>query len=510
MSFSPVAGREPVPARLNLARYCLAENARSRPADIALTVVGDAHVLRWTHAELDLKVRSLAAGLQALGLAPGARVMIRMGNEANAALAYFGVIAAGYVPLLASSQLTFEEADFLLKDCGASVLALGAAFEKEQHDAPRVIVLRGAELARLAERAPLADYADTAADDPAYLVYTSGTTSRPKGVLHAHRAVWGRRIMREHWTGLRPGDVMLHAGAINWTYTLGVGVVDPLSAGGSAALYNGHPDPAVWARLIEAHRATIFAAVPGVYRQMLKYGALEQADLSSLRHCLSAGAALAPALRAEWRERTGKEIFEAFGMSECSTFISSGPSTPVHPGSPGRPQPGRVVAALDPEGGDTPLPQGATGVLAVRRDDPGLMLGYWNRPDEERDAFRGDWFVSGDLVEFDAEGYVHLHGRADEIMNAGGYRVSPAEVEKALLSCPHVADAAVAERPGRDAETTIIKAYVVIRDGSAPDEKAILAHCHAHLAGYKCPKTVAFLDALPRNANGKLRRAALP
>jgi acyl-coenzyme A synthetase/AMP-(fatty) acid ligase len=360
-----------------------------------------------------------------------------------------------------------------LRDCGASALALGAAFEDEAHGGD-VIVLRDADLQRLAESDPLDDYADTAANDPAYLVYTSGTTSRPKGVLHAHRAAWGRRPMRAHWTGLALGDVMLHAGAINWTYTLGVGIVDPLSAGGSAVLYNGHPDPAVWPRLIETRRATIFAAVPGVFRQILKYGAPEPADLSSLRHALSAGAALPPSLLAEWRARTGREIFEAFGMSEISTFVSSGPTTPARPDSPGRRQPGRAVAALPQEGGETPLPPGETGLLAVRSDDPGMMLGYWNRPEEEREAFRGDWFVSGDLVEFDADGYMWRHGRADEVMNAGGYRVSPAEVEKRLLEFDGVAEAAAAERPGRDAAATIIKAYVVMRDSAPHDEGAIL------------------------------------
>jgi acyl-coenzyme A synthetase/AMP-(fatty) acid ligase len=481
---------------------------------MALTVVGDGTELRWTHGELDRHVRSLAAGLATLGFPPGARVMIRMGNEANAALCYFAAIAAGHVALLASSQLTFEEADFLLKDCGASVLALGADFEDEDHAAPGLCVLRGADLTRLAQTAPLADYADTRADDPAYLVYTSGTTSRPKGVLHAHRAAWGRRPMVAHWMGIGPGDVMLHAGAINWTYTLGVGIVDPLANGAQAILYNGRADPAVWPRLMETYQATIFAAVPGVYRQILKSGAPERCDLTRLRHCLSAGAALAPSLLSEWRTRTGSEIFEAFGMSEISTFISSGPTTPVRPGSPGRPQPGRIVAALPRDGGSTPLPPGEAGLLAVRRDEPGLMLGYWNRPDEERDAFRGEWFVSGDLVAFDADGYMHHHGRADEVMNAGGYRVAPAEVEQCLMSLTGVADAAVAERPGRDAETTIIKAYVVLRQGAALvaalDEATILAYCRSHLSAYKCPRSVSFLEALPRNANGKLNRAALP
>jgi len=354
------------------------------------------------------------------------------------------------------------------------------------------------------------DYADTGANDPAYLVYTSGTTSRPKGVLHAHRAAWARRIMYPHWMGLTRDDAMLHAGAINWTYTLGVGVIDPLASGARAILYNGRPDPAIWPRLIERHGATIFAAVPGVYRQILKTGALEAHDISSLRHGLSAGAALAPSLLAEWRERTGKEIFEAYGMSEISTFVSSGPTTPARPGSPGRPQPGRKIAVLPRENGTTPQPAGETGLLAMHRDEPGLMLGYWNRPDEEKEALRGEWFVSGDLVEIDADGYVWLHGRADKVMNAGGYRVSPAEVERCLIAHPGVAEAAVAERPGRDPGTTIIKAYVVARSGEALDEADILAHCARHLAGYKCPRAVQALAALPRNANGKLARASLP
>jgi acyl-coenzyme A synthetase/AMP-(fatty) acid ligase len=510
--------RDPVPARFNLARYCIGAHALARPDARALTVAGDDHEQCWTYGEFDARVRRLAGGLAALGLAPASRVMIRMGNEAGAALAYFAAIAAGHVALLASLQLTFEEADFLRQDCGASVLVLGRAFEDEAHAANGLTVWRGADLERLAQSGPLADYADTSADDPAYLVYTSGTTSRPKGVLHAHRAAWARRLMIDHWLGVGPGDVMLHAGAINWTYTLGVGIIDPLASGASAVLYNGHPDPAVWPRLIEKYAATIFAAVPGVYRQMLKQADLSAQKLASLRHGLSAGAALSPALLAEWRERTGKPIFEAFGMSECSTFISSGPATPVRPGSPGRPQPGRIVAALprdsgetpqERESGETPLPQGETGVLAVRRGDPGLMLRYWNRPDEERDAFRGDWFVCGDLVHFDADGYAWHHGRADEVMNPGGYRVSPAEVEKCLLHFDGVADAAVAERAGRDASATIIRAYVVARDGATLDAEALLAHCHAHLASYKCPRAITFLDALPRNANGKLNRAAL-
>ena len=140
MNAKPAVLLEPVPETFNLARYCLAENARLRPQETAITVVGDHGAQRWTHGEFDLNVRRLAAGLRSLGLPAGARVMIRMGNEANAALAYFAAIAAGYVALLASSQLTFEEADFLARDCGAAILALGAAFEDEPHKIGRAHV----------------------------------------------------------------------------------------------------------------------------------------------------------------------------------------------------------------------------------------------------------------------------------------------------------------------------------------------------------------------------------
>ncbi len=502
--------REAVPARFNLARYCLSENARTQPDRIGLTIVGDAGALQLSYARSTRRCAGSPLACGRSGLPRGARVMIRMGNEANAALAYFAAIAAGYVALIASSQLTFEEAEFLRADSAASALLLGAEFEREPHAADSFSTLRPDTLSRLFETEPLADYEDTGRDEPAYLVYTSGTTSRPKGVLHAHRAAFARRLMYPHWMGLTSADTMLHAGAINWTYTLGVGIVDPFACGAEAVLYNGKPDASIWARLIEERRATIFAAVPGVYRQILKHGAPETHDLSSLRHGLSAGAALSPQLLAEWRARTGKEIFEAYGMSEISTFVSSGPTTPVHPGSPGRPQPGRIVAALPRDGGTEPVPCGEPGLLAVREDEPGLMLRYWNRDEEEREARRGEWFVSGDLVSFDADGYVHLQGRADEVMNAGGYRVSPAEVERCLLAHPDVAEAAVAERPGREEGTSIIKAYVVLRDGRDPQESDLLGYCAEHLAAYKRPRAVVRLDHLPRNANGKLMRAALP
>ena len=277
-------------------------------------------------------------------------------------------------------------------------------------------------------------------------------------------------------------------------------------------LYNGPADPSVWPRLIARHKATIFAAVPGVYRQFLRAESCIAENFASLRHGLTAGEALAPALREKFIEKTGKPLYEALGMSEISTYISSGPGTPVRPGSPGRPQPGRRVVILPLESGENPLPAGESGLIAVHRSDPGLMLGYWRQPEAEREVFRGEWFVGGDVAEMDSDGYVWLHGRRDDLMNAQGYRVSPAEVEAVLSHAPGVADVAVAERKVR-ADVSVICAFIVSA-GGIPDEAAqealLAAHCAEHLAGYKTPKKYVFVKTLPRTRNGKIARRLLP
>lgn len=503
----------PVPERFNLAEYCVGP-APHRPADrVALRVVHDAAdpsrgLESWTFRDLDEAVRATAAGLLSLGLTTGDRVVLRLGNTSDFPIAWCGCAAAGLVGVPTSSQLTTEEVEFIVADSGASAV-VGAVGAPLSTSVPTVSADTLREWRAGGERAA---YLDSAADDPAFLIYTSGTTGRPKGVLHAHRSAWGRRPMYAAWSGLRAGDTMLHAGALNWTYTLGVGLTDPWAVGAGAVVYAGPRDPSVWGRLIAATEATVFAAVPGIYRQWLRVG-IDRRDLASLRHGLTAGEALAPSLHEQWCAATGLELYEALGMSEISTFVSSGPTVPVRPGSPGRAQEGRRVAVLPQDGGDQhgeqPLPTGEIGVLAVHRSDPGLMLGYWNRPDES--PWRGGWFVTADAVHLDEDGYVHHHGRVDDILNAGGYRVSPLEVEHVLEQHPAVADAAVVDVVVREG-VSIIAAFAVPADPDADgglDAGDVLAHARVHLAAYKCPKELIWVDALPRTANGKLQRHAL-
>lgn len=497
------------PASMNMAAYCLAEQAKHTPGKQALLVLNDANAPPtevWTYAGLEEAVQRVAGGLRAAGLQRGDRLLIRLDNTSAYAILFFGAIAGGFVPIPASAELTNAEAAFMLHDSGAKLVALAA--RHAAFDTGAVPRLSSAGVEAMISSGPRESYAETAAEDPAFLVYTSGTTAKPKGVLHAQRSAFGRRPMYQGWYGIRPDDRVLHAGAFNWTFTLGTGLTDPWANGATAIVYTGEKSPEVWPNLIRATGATLFAAVPGVYRQILKYAPDGPLRLGALRHGLTAGEQPPPSLFSDWSNRTGTELYEALGMSEISTYISSSPSVPRKAGTTGRPQPGRRVTILPPDGGDTPLGAGEAGLLAVHRSDPGLMLGYWNRPDEEADVFRGEWFAGGDLAVIDADGYVTHLGRANEIMKALGYRVSPLEVEAAIGSHPDIAEVACAELKVREG-VSVIAAFVVPRPGCTVDAEAVKAFAAGLLAGYKCPREVRVIDALPRTPNGKVQRARL-
>lgn len=501
---------EPPPRHLNMAAYCLAAGARRTPDKPALLVMQDlldrpAEV--WTYRDLQEAVLRVAGGLRDMGLRQGDRILIRLDNTSAYSILFFGAIAGGFVPIPASTELTDGEAEFMLRDSDAAAVAL-AAWHDPQGLPESAVILAGDRIEALIRSGPAADYAATGADDPAFLVYTSGTTARPKGVLHAHRSAFGRRPMYQGWYGITPEDRVLHAGAFNWTFTLGTGLTDPWANGATAIVFTGEKTQGMWPQLIRQTGATLFAAVPGVYRQMLKYAPLGQLDLGRLRHGLTAGEAPPAALFGDWQNRTGTPLYEALGMSEISTYISSSPRVQRKAGTTGKAQPGRRVAVLAADGGDEPLPSGREGLLAVHRSDPGLMLGYWKRPAEEAEVLRGEWFCGGDLAVIDDEGYVTHLGRANEIIKALGYRVSPLEVEAAIGSHPDVAEVACAELRVRD-DVSVVAAYVVARAGGEIDATAIKAFAAAHLAAYKCPREVVIVDALPRTANGKVQRSRL-
>ncbi len=484
-------------APFNLADFCLDPGAAD---DEALLLVDAERVLaRRTRAELRQRVERVARAL-ASRLPKGERVALRMTNTPEMAEAFFGCAKAGLIALPMSPQLTREEVERILADSGAALVVVDDTTDAGAQG-------HGVEVTTSAALTGDAELPATTAEDPVLLIYTSGTGGTPKGVLHAHRTVLGRMPMRQGWLGIAPGDRVLHAGTLNWTYTLGVGLMDPLAVGATAVLFAGKAEPDIWPRVITRHAINVFAAVPTVYRRLVKHGDPTSLHNSSLKHGVCAGEALQAELWHAWHDATGLQLYEALGMTEISTYISSGPLTPTRPGIAGRPQPGRRVAILDPETHEPFAEPDQTGLLAVHRSDPGLMLGYWRRPEADAEVLFGPWFAGGDLAHLDAEGYLHFHGRADDVMNALGVRTSPLEIEGVLARHPHVQDVAVTTVPN-DEGVEIITAFVVPA-GSPPDDAELIAFGAEHLAAYKLPKRVVVTTELPRTANGKVQRQRL-
>lgn len=508
---------ETAPA-FNMAQYCIARAAAATPDKTALLVYNEAHAVgpveEWAFKDIERAVLQFAAALGDLGLQRGDRVAIRLGNSSRTALLFFAAIAGGFIALPLSDQLTPSELRALLDDSGAAVIASSEPLSNDAvPDGCRVLSAEAIEEMFWDRTTGTycgspAHYADTTAEDPAYLIYTSGTTARPKGVLHAHRVAAGRAPTYQGWYGITSDDRMLHAGAFNWTYTLGTGLIDPWANGATTIIYTGDKKPEVWPQLIVATGATMFAAVPSLIRQILKYAPPGPLALGNLRHGLIAGERPPEDLFDAWQARTGTPLYEALGMSEISTYVSTSPETPRKAGSTGRPQPGRRVAILPIDDGTEPLAAGEAGLIAVHRSDPGLMLRYWNRPDEDREVYRGSWFIGGDIGSIDEEGYLTHLGRANDVMNAFGYRVAPQEVEAALALYPGVAEVACTElRVSND--VSIIAGFIVPAPGVAIDGDAVKAFSALHLATYKCPREIFVVDHLPRTANGKIKRSAL-
>ena len=484
------------PAPFNLAAHVLTR-ARDIPDRVALQILGATGDVLWRYGQLEPAVLGVAAGLHALGLTPGARILLRLGNCVEFPLAFLGAVAAGFLPVACPEALTGPEVTRLCAVVAPALIVAGA--EVALPDTPSCPVIDAAVLMKMS-KGPAGSYQLGDPERPAYLVYTSGTTGQPRAVIHAHRAIWARQMMTQGWYELTAADRLLHAGSFNWTFTLGTGLFDPWTAGATALVPGAGVTPDQLPELLQRSGATLFAAAPAIYRQMLKSGA--PLMLPDLRHGLTAGEKLAGQVRADWTTATGLMLHEAFGLSECSTFVSSCPALPAQAGCVGYAQPGRRIAVMDASG--TIVPRGQIGILAVHRSDPGLFLTYLGAEDETKARFCGDWFLTGDLAEMAADGAIRTLGRVDDMMNAGGFRVAPDEVETAFALCPGAGDVAAVEMALGPGKSVIALFYT----GPA-DPPSLQAHANACLARYKQPRVYRWLKTLPYTANGKLNRRAL-
>lgn len=497
------SGRPPAcPDPFNIAAYVLAEAGRT-PDRIALQVMHPGGAERYSYGALEKAVRGTGTGLLQMGFRPGDRVLMRLSNSVDFPVLFLGAIAAGLVPVPSSAMLTAPEASRICTEIAPVLIAAGPGVALPEN--PPCPVL-GTEKLRAMRDLPPCDWDMGDPDRLGYIVYTSGTSGNPRAVCHAHRAVWARRMMWQGWYDLRESDRLLHAGAFNWTFTLGTGLLDPWAMGATALIPGPEVSPAMLPLLMKRFDATIFAASPGIYRQMLRDVAAPLA-LPRLRHGLSAGEKLPESTRSAWICATGTAVHEAFGMSECSTFLSGSPARPAPPGASGHAQSGRHIAVLDPVG--QPVARGLPGVLAVHRSDPGLFLGYLGAKEETRARFAGDWFLTGDMAVMRDDGAVQYLGRDDDMMNAGGVRVSPLEVEAVLNTHPGITECAVCEVEVKPDVTVIAAFYVAADPDDLPVEHDLAAHAAKSLARYKAPRLYCRVEVLPRGPNNKLARRKL-
>lgn len=451
------------------------------------------------------------------------RVLIRLPNSIDYPISFLGAMKASCISVPTSTLLTAEEVLYLAKDSAAKGLVTDKVMWKtlKTLDLPEslhYIFLTGDGEIEELERYKVFDLNDalasikeikleinTQANDPAYLVYTSGTTGYPKGVLHAHRAIIGRKPASKFWFDfVGDDDRIVHSGKFNWTYVLGSGLMDPLYLGKTIVVYEGKNQADTWLKLIQKHKATIFIGVPTIYRQILQKTEFTNNDVPSLRYCMSAGEHLSDEVLNQWRERFNQDIFEAVGMSEFSYYLSENKYNPIRPGSAGFPQPGHDIKLLDPENIQE-VGLGEEGMICVPDSDPGLFLRYWNLPDETKKHLHDGWFFTGDYAKYDKDGYIWFLGRKDDIIKSFGYRVSPYEIERVYKSHPDVSDcAAVGEEVEKDKLLVVV--YVLPHDEKDPDPNELLKFGQQHLAAYKAPKTVYLTREFPKTKNGKILR----
>ncbi len=515
-------GYRAVPPVFNLAAEALDDPIERFGLSGEVAIWTEDRTISWS--DLKKRVDSLARSLQRGGLACGERVLLRGANTPELAIAFLATVKAGGIPVMAHSLLAAPEIEYILDNSGATwaiVDGEGAdAVRAARHgcEGQRPLIcfgeLEAGELAfdSMADGSgPPFPTPQTRKDDPAFIVYTSGTTGRPKGILHAHRwlAAVGD-LARLRANELRQGEVSFAAGEITSISALGHALLFPLRTGGCAAIIKGRAKPERVARAIERAKINLLFATPTLFRMMLALPEADKYNFSSLRMVNSGGEVAGPAMKEQWETRFGGKFYEYFGLSEFQIVLGNGEGVPVKPGSVGVAFPDTGVTVLDEA--LRPCPPGEPGLLAIPADDPGLFLTYYGRPDLWRRSFRGRWYISGDVFSQDAEGYFWFSGREDDVFKSRGYSISPLEIEAALMTHPDVMEAVVFPIPDPRLGNAV-KAIVVTREASLAGRDlaaTLIAHVRMNLAPYKAPKEIQFVEEVPRHGPlAKISRRAL-
>ena len=511
-----------LPARFNIGTAVSDEWAMRQPDRVCLVDHrGEDEPATLTYGALAAQSDRLAAALARRGVARGDRVALLLPQCFETAIAHVAIYKLGAIAVPLALLFGVEALEYRLHTAGVKVLVTtGAGAERVKPLRPRlaglslVVTVDGGggdeSFARLAgEEADGFAAADTGPDDPAMMIFTSGTTGAPKGALHGHRVLLG------HLPGVEmPHEFLPHPGDLLWTpadWAWAGGLLNILLPG----LFLGVPvvsarfekfDPAAALALIERLGVTNAFIPPTALKMLRGLGSLDGRRLP-LRALASGGEALGRETY-EWaRAELGLTINEFYGQTECNLVLASCAAIGVsRAGAIGRPVPGHRVAVVDRRG--QVLPAGQQGQIAVARPDPVMFLEYWDNPKATAEKFIGDWMTTGDQGVADEDGYIHFVGRDDDVITSSGYRIGPAEIEDCLAGHPAVHLAAAIGKPD-PVRTEIVKAYVVLRDGfePGPDLGAELSlWVRERLSAHEYPREVAFVDSIPLTTTGKVIR----
>jgi len=465
-----------------------------------------------TYADLEARSAAYANVLRDLGVGIGDRVAVQVEKCIDAVMLYLGCLRAGAVFLPLNTAYTAGELDYFMADAVPALFVCTTARRAAADElaaaagVPRVEDLDGAgggSLAALAQAAPTAfATVDRADDDLAAILYTSGTTGRSKGAMMSHdNLASNARALVSLWR-FTAEDVLLHALPIYHTHGLFVALNVTLLAGASVLFHNRFDAAEVLAAL---PAATTMMGVPTFYIRLLGEPGFTREACAHMRLFVSGSAPLSAEIHREFSERTGHAILERYGMTETGMITSNPYEGDRVPGTVGFPLSGVSVRIADPETGAA-LPQGEVGVIEVT--GPNVFKGYWNMPEKTAEEFRGGWFVTGDLARIDERGYVAIVGRSKDLIISGGLNIYPAEVEAVLDELPCVHESAVIGVAHPDLGEGVV-AVVVPREAGFADAEIVLGGVAGALARFKQPRRVVFVDALPKNAMGKVQKTAL-
>ena len=494
---------------MNIASH-LERNALQDPQGVAIRFEGRSI----TYAALNKDASRLAAALSAAGLSAGDRVALYLPNVPEFATVYYAAQKLGAVPVTINAILKTEEVRYLLDDSGAAAVFTVAeltGFVPADCQSLRLrTVVDGA--AGPAGWVALADLlaqgsdgfvsVERQAEDMAALLYSSGTTGFPKGVALSQRNIHSNIALPPKYSDYRRGDKLAAFLPLFHVYGQNYILNAAMLAGATVVLFRRFV-PDVVLRAIGAERITHFFAVPTIYIGLLGMD-LSPYDLSSLRYEMSAAATMPEEVSRRWTERFGRRVYEGYGLTECSPFACYNDAHEHRFGSVGRAVDGFELKIYDAD--DRELPYGEQGEIVIRGE--GVMLSYWNRPEDSAASLRGGWLHTGDVGRMDAEGYVYITDRVKDMINVSGFKVWPAEVEQYLYKLPGVQEVAVYGVPAA-AQGEQVAAAVVLSAGAQLTAEAVIAYCRNNIAAYKVPVRVDIVPELPKSPSGKILKRVL-